>query len=83
MLIKLLPAADNMQTGEKSLIEPLTDRESDVLKLIISGQTNKEIAERLFISLNTVKGYIKSLYSKLHVQSRSQAIARARELNLE
>jgi LuxR family maltose regulon positive regulatory protein len=60
----------------------LTSRELDVLHLISQGFSNKDIAEKLVIALNTVKRHISSIYSKLDVKSRTQAVARARELGL-
>jgi LuxR family maltose regulon positive regulatory protein len=68
--------------GPDALIEPLTDRELDVLKLMAEGLTYKEIAARLFISLNTVRFHVKAIYGKLGVNNRTQALARARELGL-
>jgi LuxR family maltose regulon positive regulatory protein len=64
------------------LTEPLTPRELDVLHLISQGLSNKDIAEKLVIALNTVKRHTSSIYGKLGVKSRTQAIARARELGL-
>jgi predicted ATPase len=64
------------------LIDPLTKRELEVLRLIAAGLSNREIAERLFIGLSTVKKHINRMYSKLGVKRRTQAIIRARELNL-
>jgi len=64
------------------LIEPLSDRELDVLKLIVTGLSNREIAENLFIAESTVKTHINHIYDKLNVQSRTQAIAQTRLLNL-
>ncbi|MBV7340129.1 LuxR C-terminal-related transcriptional regulator [Chloroflexi bacterium TSY] len=60
----------------------LTPREYEILQEIISGLSNKEIEEKLFISHNTVRTHIKNLYSKLEVTSRTQAIRKARDLNL-
>jgi LuxR family maltose regulon positive regulatory protein len=65
-----------------ALADPLTPRELDVLHLISQGLSNKDIAEKLVIALNTVKRHTSSIYSKLGVKSRTQAIARARELGL-
>lgn len=65
-----------------SLIEPLSDREVEVLALLASGLSNREISDRLVVSLNTVKSHIKNTYGKLGVSSRTQAIARGRELGL-
>ena len=60
----------------------LSDRENEVLAQLIAGYSNREIADRLFVSENTVKTHIASVYSKLGVNRRSQAIGRARELNM-
>jgi LuxR family maltose regulon positive regulatory protein len=64
------------------LIEPLSERETEVMTLIAAGLTNREIAEKLFIVVGTVKRHINNIYGKLGVSSRTQAIARARELRL-
>ncbi|HLO31452.1 MAG TPA: LuxR C-terminal-related transcriptional regulator, partial [Anaerolineales bacterium] len=65
-----------------SLIEPLSQRELEVLRLIVEGATNKEIAFELVLTVNTVKRHISNIFGKLHVSNRAQAIAQARELNL-
>ncbi|PZD96526.1 LuxR family transcriptional regulator [Paenibacillus sambharensis] len=62
--------------------EPLSERETEVLELIAKGLSNQEIAEKLYIALDTVKGHNRRIFEKLHVQRRTEAIARARELNL-
>jgi LuxR family maltose regulon positive regulatory protein len=64
------------------LYEALTERELEVLQLIDAGLSNREIASRLYVSLNTVRTHTKNLYSKLDVHSRTQAITRARDLHL-
>lgn len=64
------------------LSEPLSERELEVLRLIIAGCSNREIAERLVIAVSTVKWYVNTIYGKLQVESRTKAIARARELNI-
>lgn len=64
------------------LVEPLTQREREVLHLLSGGASNREIACRLIVSVNTVKRHVYNLCSKLGVQSRTQAIARARSLHL-
>jgi LuxR family maltose regulon positive regulatory protein len=65
-----------------ALIEPLTEREREILRLIAAGRSNPEIAELLYLSLNTVKWHAKNLYGKLGVGNRVQAAARAEELHL-
>ena len=60
----------------------LSPRESEVLQLIVAGRTNKEIADALFLSENTVKTHVNSLYTKLGVNRRTQAVAKAREMGL-
>jgi LuxR family maltose regulon positive regulatory protein len=64
------------------LIEPLSQRELEVLRLISQGLSNREIGERLFLALSTVKGHTRILFDKLQVQRRTEAVARARELGL-
>jgi LuxR family maltose regulon positive regulatory protein len=66
----------------ESLMEPLSQRELEVLYLIAAGLRNREIAEKLFISLNTVKTHTKNINSKLNVNNRTKAIVRAKELGL-
>ena len=65
-----------------TLIEPLSQRELEVLKLIAEGLSNREISERLFVALITVKGHNQRIFGKLQVQRRTEAVARARELGL-
>jgi LuxR family maltose regulon positive regulatory protein len=62
------------------LIEPLSGREIEVLKLIEAGLSNQEIASRLFISITTVKKHISNIYAKLDVKTRTQAVSRGKEL---
>lgn len=64
----------------KNLPDPVSDREFNLLQLIYDGKTNRQIAEALFISANTVKKHINNTYLKLDVNSRSTTIARLREL---
>jgi len=65
-----------------SLVEPLSQRELEVLRLMAQGLSNREIGERLFLALDTVKGHNRRIYDKLQVQRRTEAVARARELGL-
>ena len=75
-------AAQLSEDGRTSLVEALTFREQEILQEIISGKTNREIADGLFIEISTVKWYIRQIYRKLDVRNRRQAIIRAGELNL-
>ena len=69
-------------TNQNDLIEPLTEREIEVLRLIAEGFSNQAIAARLYVSLNTVKAHTRSIYSKLDVHSRVSAVARGRTLGI-
>jgi LuxR family transcriptional regulator, maltose regulon positive regulatory protein len=69
-------------TYDQGLIEPLSQRELEVLQLIANGLSNHEISERLFLALSTVKGHNQKIFDKLQVQRRTEAIVRARELGL-
>jgi len=64
------------------LAEPLTEREREVLRLLLEGASNREIARRLVLSVNTVKRHVYNLCGKLGVQNRAQAIIRTRDLHL-
>jgi LuxR family maltose regulon positive regulatory protein len=83
---KLLAALerDGMGTAspEAALPEPPSERELEVLTLVAAGKSNRRIAEELFVSVGTVKTHINNLYRKLDAHSRTQAVARARELKL-
>ena len=69
--------------GEQAwIVESLTDREIEVLELLNQRLYNKEIAEEMAIALETVKSHLKSIYQKLNVKGRRQAVAKARELGL-
>jgi DNA-binding NarL/FixJ family response regulator len=58
-------------------LEPLSRREKEILELLCSGYANKEIAENLHLSVETVRDYLKSIYDKLHVRSRTEAVLKA------
>ncbi|MCB0209882.1 MAG: response regulator transcription factor [Anaerolineae bacterium] len=64
------------------LIEPLSERELEVLRLLAAGMSNQEIAEEFIVTIHTVKWHTKNLYGKLNVHNRTQALVRARELGL-
>ncbi len=66
----------------RGLAEPLSQRELEVLDLMALGRTNQEIARQLFISPGTVKAHTASIYRKLDVANRTEAVARARDLGI-
>jgi LuxR family transcriptional regulator, maltose regulon positive regulatory protein len=73
---------DTAQPSTEPLSGLLSQRELEVLRLITEGLSNQNIADKLVISVGTVKTHLSRIYSKLEVRSRTQAIARARELGL-
>ena len=78
-----LPVAlPEVQRDNELLIEPLSQRELKILQLIGQGLSNREIGERLFLALDTVKGHNRNIFDKLQVKSRTEAVARAHELGL-
>jgi LuxR family maltose regulon positive regulatory protein len=86
-VFELEPEAERSFSSEKqpaqsALVDPLTSRELEVLRLIAQGFSNQEIGKRLFLALDTVKGHNRRIFEKLQVQRRTEAVARARELGL-
>ncbi len=84
---KLLSAFDDLPSSPPPdlsdvLVESLNDRERQTLKLIAAGLTNREIAEELYLSVNTIKVYASRIYGKLSVNGRAEAINTAHELGL-
>jgi LuxR family maltose regulon positive regulatory protein len=67
---------------DDALIDPLTDRELEVLELLAEGLTNRQLAERLYLSVGTIKRHTHNIYGKLGVNSRTQAIIRGQNLRL-
>lgn len=76
------PEAVEWLTPEAASIEPLSERELQVLALIAEGFSNQEIAERLYLSTNTLKAHTQNIYTKLDVHSRVQAVNKARQVGL-
>jgi len=70
------------RTGNSIPIDSLSQRELEVLRLIAQGLSNREIAEKLYLALSTVKGHSRMIFDKLHVQRRTEAVAKGRELGL-
>ncbi|MFP4564226.1 MAG: response regulator transcription factor, partial [Spirochaetia bacterium] len=79
---RILSAFSRPNPRRQPLLESLSERELEVLEIIAQGLSNQEIAERLYLSLYTVKAHIRNIFGKLDVTSRTQAVARARELGL-
>ena len=82
LVAELVDALEPVASPPPGLLEPLSDRERDVLRLLPTLLPNTEIAGELFVSVNTVKTHVKSIYRKLDVSSRREAVARARQLRL-
>jgi LuxR family maltose regulon positive regulatory protein len=80
--LHLLDALGEAAPAPQPLIEPLSERELEVLRWVAAGYSNQEIAQELVIAVSTVKKHINNIYGKLEVGSRTQAVARARELEL-
>jgi len=68
------------QVQASKLVDPLTERELEILRLIAEGHSNTQISQRLYLALSTVKGHNLRIFNKLQVQNRTEAVARAREL---
>ncbi|PKO00474.1 MAG: hypothetical protein CVU42_04380 [Chloroflexi bacterium HGW-Chloroflexi-4] len=72
----------NQRSQVHNLIEPLSKRELEVLRLLAEGLTNQQIANKLFISIRTVKKHVENIHGKLNVQNRTQAVSTALSLGL-
>jgi LuxR family maltose regulon positive regulatory protein len=82
VLAAMLEASNATAKAAQSLIEPLSERELEVLRLLAAGCSNAAIAEKLVITVGTVKRHVNNLYGKLATHSRTEAIAKAREIGL-
>ena len=77
-----LYAVQQRDANSRDLVEPLSDRELDILRLIAAGHSNREIAQKLVVALSTIKWHVNNIYAKLDAHSRTRAVARAAELGL-
>ncbi len=82
IIAKLLKRATITPVGEQKSSQLLSERELEILKLVASGMSNKEIAERLFLSQRTIKAHLTNIFNKLNVASRSEAIVRGLQWGL-
>ena len=78
----VLPPAMASPTQSSALIEPLSERELQVLRLLNTSLSQPEIAGRLYVSINTIRSHVKHIYEKLGVHARTSAVERAEELGL-
>lgn len=82
LLVAFKQAQSAPAASETDLIDPLSERELELLALIANGLSNRQIADELVLTVGTVKWHLSNIYSKLGVSSRTQAVARARDLQL-
>ena len=75
-------ANDSSANPNETLLEPLSPRELEVLELMALGKTNQEIAQQLVVARGTIKAHAASIYRKLDVTNRTEAVARARQLSI-
>lgn len=80
--VDLVPGRLSKELSALDPIEPLTPREADVLRLIVQGQSNKEIAQNLFVSVGNIKKYVQRLFAKVKVSDRTQLAIKAVKLGL-
>lgn len=81
-IARLRAAFQTEQAANQPLVEPLSARELEILRLVAEGLSNRDISEQLFLALDTVKGHNRRIYAKLGVKRRTEAVARARDLGL-
>jgi LuxR family maltose regulon positive regulatory protein len=81
-LLSTLNGRDALGAAPAELLEPLTSREADVLRYLPTMMSNADIAAELFVSVNTIKSHVKSIYRKLDAKQRRDAVRRAQQLHL-
>jgi LuxR family maltose regulon positive regulatory protein len=81
-LLLSVSSQDRLTPPVAEPVNPLTERELEVLRLVAQGLSNRAIAERLVVTVGTVKKHLNNIFSKLYVSSRTQAVAKGRELGL-
>lgn len=81
-LLRTISPTPATAVATPQLLDPLTEREQEILNLIAQGHTNRQIASALFISVGTVKGHVNHIFGKLDVKNRTQALVQARQLDL-
>lgn len=74
--------SSSIKPNQSQLVEPLSDRELEILRLVAEGRSNKEIASQLFIAEGTVKNHVTNILGKLNVRDRTQAALKARDLGI-
>jgi LuxR family maltose regulon positive regulatory protein len=77
-----MKAVQEKTSSVGNLVEPLSQRELEVLHLMALGRTNQEIAQQLIVARGTVKAHTANIYRKLDVANRTEAVARARQLGI-
>jgi len=80
--VELAPESEISNLKSEIIIEPLSERELQVLRLLAAGLSNPEIARQLYVAVSTIRPHAKSIYGKLNVHGRWEAVQRAKELRL-
>ena len=81
-LLAAFQKPNTANSENRQLLEPLSERELELLRLVADGRSNRQIADELFLAIGTVKKHLSNIFGKLQVSSRTQAVARARELGI-
>jgi len=78
----IMRLGSNLRRPRRQLVEPLTERETQILRMVVEGKGNKAIANRLGLSEGTIKSHLRNIYRKLKVQTRAEAAAQAVQLDI-